>query len=80
MAVTVHVRGHKVTTRSPRRYLVVAVRPEPVTDPEHGTYVAFAEIRKRTDSHTVAKNTARRLGRFNGGFHVVVDTVTKEEV
>ena len=50
---TVEVRGHKVMTRSPRRYLVVAVRPKTIVLREGdescvlfgrkpGTYVAFA--------------------------------------
>lgn len=73
------VRGIRVTTRTPRRYAVVAVRPEPYTT-DQGTYVAFAEVEKRTDNIATARTAVRRAYRGMGVFRVVVDLTTGEEV
>lgn len=78
-STTITVRGHKVSNRSQRRFLVVAVRPEAV-ETDHGTYVAFADVRKRTDSIETARTTQRRYGRAWGAFMVIVDSETGEEV
>jgi hypothetical protein len=74
------VRGIPVKTRTERRYAVVAVRPEPVAHPAGGTLVAFAEVKKRTDSLETARVTVRRAERFRGGFFVVIDLETGAEV
>lgn len=80
---TFTVRGHKVRSASKCRFVVVAVRAEPFVT-EEGTYVAFAEIRKRSDSYATAQTHARRMrdngGRGHGMTVVVVDTETGEEV
>lgn len=76
---TFTVRGHKLRTRTNRRFVVVAVRPEPVTT-DAGTYVAFADIRKRTDNIDTARTVARRYGFPPGAFAVVVDLTTGEEI
>lgn len=76
------IRGMKIRSRTPRRFLVVAVRPEPVTT-EGGTYLAFATIEKRTDSITTARTFVRWMcnrGRGIGVAVVVIDTTTGEEV
>lgn len=79
MTSTITVRGHKIRTRSNRRYVAVAVRPEPVTTPD-GIYVAFATILMRSDNLATAKTKARLYGFPPGAFAVVVDTTTGEEV
>ena len=76
---TITVRGHKVSNKTNRAYVVVAVRPEPITT-ERGTYVAFARIEKRTDNIDTARGCVRRYGRQNGAFCVVVRSATGEEV
>lgn len=74
------VRGQRVSNRSQRRYLAVAVRPKPVQTDE-GTYVAFADIRKRSDNLATVRADQRRYGyQAHGCFVVVVDTETGEEV
>lgn len=77
------VRGMKVTTRTPRRYAVVVVRPHDVYTND-GIYVRFAEVQKRTDNITTARTAERRYN-FNrdpymGVFAVVIDLTTGEEV
>ena len=85
------VRGIRVTTRTPRRFAAIAVRPETVTlTPEDeavrifgrrpGTYPAFAEVIKRSDSYATARKAATKYGRFIGGVAVVVDLTTGEEI
>ena len=76
---TITVRGHRVSNRSNRRWLAVAVRPEAVVT-ERGTYVPFAEVRKRSDNLGTVRREARRYGWANGAFMVVVDSLTGEEV
>lgn len=74
------VRGIPVTTRTPRRYIVVKVRPEPYTT-EAGTYVAFAEVVKRTDSLDAARREERRDNSATFRyFTVVIDTATGDEI
>ncbi len=88
---TLTVRGRKVSNRSNRRWIVVAVRAEDVTiraeDEAHrifgravGTYVAFAEVIARSDSIATARKRAERYGRSVGTVVVVVDSTTGEEV
>ena len=94
MTTTTHilsVRGHKICTRTPRRFSVVGVRETPFTT-DRGTYVAFAEVVTRTDNFANAKARARkywnntrcsaRIGASAGDSitAVVVDTATGEEV
>ncbi len=80
---TINVRGQVVRTRTPRRFIVIVVRPEPVTDDEGRTYVAFAEVQKRTDNGHTAATMARRYNqgwsRGRGCFAVVYDTATGTE-
>ena len=76
---TLIVRGLRVSNRSNRRFLVVAIREHVVTT-DSGVYPRFARVEKRSDSLTTAKAHARRLGYFPGGGHVVVDSLTGEEV
>lgn len=76
---TIHVRGIKVRTRTPRRYVAVAVRPEPIVYDDY-TYVAFAHVLKRSDSYETARKEAARYGFPPGAFAVVVDLTTGEEV
>lgn len=76
------VRGQVVRSESRRRYIVVAVRANPIVT-DQGTFVAFARVEKRSDSRETARTLARR---FNNGFQghgvfaVVVDTVEGVEV
>lgn len=75
------VRGLAVTTRTPRRFAAIYLRPTAVTVEGEGTYVAFAEVIKRTDSLATAKAAARRRGfGYHGSFAVVVDLDTGMEV
>ena len=87
------VRGQRISNRSNRRFLVVAVRPEPIrVTPEEaaisrgrlqsGVYVAFAEVLKRSDSAVTARRFQEsQVGRMGFGTAVVlVDSVTGEEV
>lgn len=76
---TVDVRGHKVRTRTTRRYVAVAVRPKPIVYGDY-TYAAFARVLKRSDSHETATKEAARYGFPPGAFAVVVDLTTGEEV
>jgi hypothetical protein len=76
---TFTVRGHKVRTSTNRRYVAVAVRPEPVTT-EKGTFVAFARVEKRSDNLATLNRAARNNGYATGAFMVVVDTTTGLEV
>lgn len=73
------VRGIKLRTRTPRRFVTVGVRPEPVVRPE-GTYVAYAEVLKRTDSLETARAARRKHGFGYGSFAVVIDLATGEEI
>jgi hypothetical protein len=73
------VRGIKLRTRTPRRFAVVAVRPEPVTRDGH-TYVACAEVLKRTDSLDTARAKRRSFGIGIGSYAVIVDLTTGEEI
>lgn len=71
---TFTVYGHMIRTRTPRRYIVVAVRPHDVIDGDD-RYVAFAEVLKRTDNHATAVREMRRFGwRAHGAFAVLHDT------
>lgn len=88
------VRGHKMQTASQRRFVVVHVRAEDITvtaDSEAhrifqrpvGTFVAFADIVKRTDSIATARTFAQRQRQRHVGVGVktvIVDTVTGQEV
>lgn len=78
-----NVRGIPVRTRTPRRFAVIAVRPEPFTN-ENGTYVAFAEVSRRTDNLETARAAKRRMldngYRMLGMTVVVVDLTTGEEL
>jgi len=81
-STTFTVRGHKVRSQSQRRYIVVAVRPEPVPT-ANGYYVAFARIERRSDNLATARKAARHYDfnlAGNGSFAVVVDSATGEEV
>lgn len=73
------VRGHKVVTRTPRKYIVVAVRPTSKVT-EDGVYVGFATVKKRTDKLDAARLVARRYGFKLGAFAVVVDADTGKEI
>lgn len=84
------VRGMTGRTASQRRYIVVAGRPVDVDAQEWdyrtesyvpARFVAFGpEIVRRSDSIDTARAAVRRHSRIIGGFVVVVDTVTGEEV
>lgn len=89
MAKTFTVRGVKVRTSSQRRYVVVAARAADSVvsrwDYRVEGYVdeavkAFTEIVRRSDSIDAARAAVRKYGRVSGGFVVIVDTVTGEEV
>jgi hypothetical protein len=73
------VRGLRVVTRTPRRFIVVAVRPEAIHTPE-GWLVAFAHVIKRTDALSTARAAARRHDRGHGVTVVTIDTETGEEI
>lgn len=79
--VRLKVRGIDLATRTQRRYLMVAVRPEAVQT-DQGVYVAFAEVQKRSDNLDTVRDAARKAGwhRGPGMAYVVVDTVTGAEV
>ena len=89
MSSTFTVRGQKVRSQSNRRFIVVAVRPEAITN-ENGTYVAFARIVKRSDNVDTARTSARRwtadhraaARRYGSAddFAVVVDSTTGQEI
>lgn len=74
------VRGIAVKTTTPRRYAVVAVRPEPWTASDGYVYPQFASVIKRTDNLDVAHATCRRRGVGTGSFPVIVNLTTGEEV
>lgn len=76
---TFSVNGITIRTRTPRRYAVVTTRATPITT-EAGTYIAFAEVAKRTDNYDTAKTSQRRYGRQNGCYQVVIDMTTGEAV
>ena len=76
---TFTVRGFKLRTRSNRRYVAVAVRPAPVTT-ESGTYVAFADVRKRSDNLDTLRRFQRSYGWETGAYVVIIDTVSGEEI
>ena len=73
------VRGLRVVTRTPRRYIAVIVRPEDQVM-NGARYVAFAEVIKRTDSLKTARTALDRHGFAAGVHRVVIDTTTGEEV
>ncbi len=85
---TFTIRGQKVRTQSQRRYIVVACRPDHFegrrwTGSEYVpyTFLAFSpEILKRSDSLATASAASRKYGFVPGGWNVVIDTVTGEEV
>lgn len=90
---TFTVRGHKVRSQSQRRFIVFAVRPEPITiRPEDeaarifgrtpGTYPAFVETVRRSDSIARAERIRQsQVGKWGVGTAVViVDSTTGEEV
>lgn len=82
MNATTHrltVRGIKVTTRTPRRFAVVSVRPEDFIEGDM-VYVAFAEVIKRTDNFTTARQVQQRHGWGRGAFTVIIDLATGDEV
>jgi hypothetical protein len=72
----IEVFGQKVVTRTPRRYIVIVVRPE-AREVDGQVYVAFARVEKRTDNHATARSAQRRIGYgFQGTRAVIFDTVT----
>lgn len=74
------VNGFKIRTRTQRRYVVVATRAMPFTN-ERGTYVAFAEVVKRTDNIETARKEENRRGVTDTRcYAVVVDTTTGRQV
>lgn len=74
------VRGHEIRTATKRRFIAVVVRPTAFEAPE-GTYIAFAEVRKRSDNLATLRTFARRYGVSGTGVRVVlIDTATGEEV
>jgi hypothetical protein len=89
MMATFTVRGEKIRYSGNRRYIVVASRPDPVTgrswNYKEGRYesVVYSLVKpmtiKRTDSYDTARKVAAK-GYFTGGYCVVVDTTTGEEV
>lgn len=79
-SITFEVRGQKVRTSTQRRYVVIAVRSEPVHVAGEGTYVAFARIEKRSDNIETARKAAAKHPRFVGGETVVMDTATGWEI
>lgn len=92
MTTTINARGIKIRSRSQRRFVAVAVRPEDITitadSDAHrifgravGTYVAFAEIIGRSDSLDTARRRARNSSSYGVGVaRIVIDTATGEEV
>lgn len=90
MTKTFSIRGQKIRSASQRRYIVVACRPADFVGqrwdyrveahvPE--TYKAFtAHIVRRSDSLQVARAAARKVGFVAGGWIVIVDQTTGEEV
>jgi hypothetical protein len=77
------VLGQKVRYRGNHRFIVVAVRPEPITvdagqygGVATGVYVAFARVDKRTDNSRTASEFARKASytRGPGVKYAVVDT------
>lgn len=82
MTSTITVRGRKIRSRSNRRYIAVAIRPEDVPAPgwESGVYAAFATIIRRSDSIGPVRKAASDYGFHHGAYAVVVDTTTGEEV
>ena len=74
------VRGIKLRTRTPRRFVTVAVRPEPYRTGDGHVYVPFAEVLKRTDSYQTAQGIQRRHLRGPGTLVVIIDLTTGEEV
>jgi len=76
---TINVRGHRVSNRTNRRFVVVGVRPEPRVVGDK-TFVPFAEIVRRTDDITRARKVASKYGFSNGAFAVVVNSETGEEI
>lgn len=76
---TLSVRGHRVTTRTDRRWIVVAVRPKAVVYDDY-TYPAFVRVLKRTDSIDTARAEQRKFGFPPGSFAVIMDKATGKEV
>lgn len=90
---TIKIGPHTIRTASTRRYCVVAHRDEPFTAPgkvydrNQGiyvdgevTYVAFADICKRSDSYETVRTIAIRKGHTRGPrvSYTIVDTATGE--
>jgi len=73
------VRGQVVKTRTARRYVVVAVRSEPVVV-DGGVLVAFAQVERRTDSLETARRVARRGASGRGVGVAIIDTATGAEI
>lgn len=90
MTKTFTVRGQKFRCASQRRFIVVACRPADFDgrrwDGAANTYVpetftAFApRIIRRSDNFSKARKEAQKYGHVAGGWVVVVDTATGEEV
>lgn len=79
MTHTLTVRGMKVRTRTTRRYVLVAARPEPYTDSEGRTYPPFIEVEKRSDSLATVAAWRKRYGWSASTSRVIVDLTTGEE-
>lgn len=77
---TFTVRGHKVRSASQRRYIVVAVRPEPYVSEHSGTHATFTRIIKRSDNLATANKAVEKYGCLFGAFAVIIDSVTGEEI
>src|SRR5262245_55650897 len=90
MSKTLTIRGQKVRSASQRRFIVVRCRPADVEgrrwdyrvqDYVPETFKAFRpEIMRRSDDAQVALRHARQLGHPTGGWTVVIDTVSGEEL
>lgn len=84
---TIKMHGMTLRTRTPRRYVVVTVRPEPITVVERrfsyannewttgpSTYVPYLAVEKRTDNLQTARKAAAKADHGPGSYAVVVDT------
>ncbi len=87
---TFEIRGQKLRSKSNRRFLVVVCRPDDfagrrwdgaVNDYVPETYRAFGPVTiRRSDSLETARAAGRKYGFVAGGWNVVFDTVTEEEI
>jgi hypothetical protein len=90
MTKTFQIRGVRVRTASARRFIVVAYRATDVTgdrwdyrvqDLVPEVYRAFPPtIIRRSDNYETARKARDKYGQPKGGWCVVVDSVTGEEV